>query len=120
MLILYNDPWFTPSGSVKKKTIIDENGKTIEVFAMPTALPLCSQTFSVCWHRCLATRLFFISPKGTPARQPTKVFAMPTALSLCSHSSFMPARAVGATTGEPFAMPAAFLTPNSSLLTPHS
>ena len=78
LLILYNDPWFTPSGSVKKKTIIDENGKTIEVFAMPTAL------------------------------------------SLCSHSSFMPARAVGATTGEPFAMPAAFLTPNSSLLTPHS
>ena len=31
LLILYNDPWFTPSGSVKKKTIIDENGKTIEV-----------------------------------------------------------------------------------------
>ena len=65
LLILYNDPWFTPSGSVKKKTIIDENGKTIEVFAMPTALPLCSQTFSVCWHRL--------------RRQPTKVFAMPTA-----------------------------------------
>ena len=37
LLILYNAPWFTPSGSVKKKTIIDENGKTIEVFAMPTA-----------------------------------------------------------------------------------
>ena len=31
MLILYDDPWFSPSGSVKKKTIIDEKGKTIEV-----------------------------------------------------------------------------------------
>ena len=42
-------------------------------------MPLRSQTFFVCWHRCLATRAFLISPKGTPARQSTKVFAMPSA-----------------------------------------
>ncbi len=28
-------------------------------------LPLRSQTFLVCWHRCLATR-FFLFPKGDP------------------------------------------------------